>query len=70
MVYRAKITRIFSTIENIYNLRKYNVVSDSKDSYIEVRTEEEAEIIEKMNKLKTEFDKLHIVLLEKTNRND
>ena len=70
MVYRAKITRIFSTIENIYNLRKYNVVRDSKDSYIEVRTEEEAEIIEKMNKLKTEFDKLHIVLLEKTNRND
>ena len=70
MVYRAKITRIFSTIENIYNLRKYNVVRDSKDSYIEVRTEEEAEIIEKMNNLKTEFDKLHIVLLEKTNRND
>ena len=65
MVYRAKITKIYNTIEDIYNFKKHHVVTDSKDAYIEVDTEEEAEIIEEMNKLKEQFNKLHIDLIEK-----
>ncbi len=64
MKYRAKITRIFSDIESCYNLNKYNIVKDSKDSYIEVDTEEEAETIEHLNKLKEEYNKDYIKLLE------
>ena len=67
MVYRAKITRIYSKIEKIYNLNKHQVVRDTQDEYIEVYTEEEADIIEKMNKLQEQLDKLHIDLIEKAN---
>lgn len=62
MKYRARITRILSSVENIYELRGH-VVNDMKDSYLEVDTEEEADIIERMNTLKTEFDKLRIKLI-------
>lgn len=62
MKYRAKITRILSSLEDIYELRGH-VVYDMKDAYIEVDTEEEADIIERMNTLKTEFDKLRIQLV-------
>lgn len=51
MKYRAKFTRILSTIENLYNFKKHNVVRDSKDAYIEVDTEDEAEVIEELNRL-------------------
>lgn len=49
MVYRAKITHIRAYIESIYNLNKYHQVHDSKDWYIEVRNEDEAELIEAVN---------------------
>ena len=62
MKYRAKITRILSSVENIYELRGHTV-KDMKDAYLEVDTEEEADIIERMNSLKTEFDKLRIKLI-------
>lgn len=62
MKYRARITRILSSVENIYELRRH-VVNDMKDAYLEVDTEEEADIIERMNTLKTEFDKLRIKLI-------
>lgn len=64
MKYRARITRILSSVENIYELRGH-VVKDMKDAYLEVDTEEEADIIERMNTLKTEFDKLrtHLICL-------
>ena len=64
MKYRAKITRIFSQIESCYNIKNYTLVTDFKDSYIEVNTEEEAEIIEHLNELKEEYDKTYIKLLE------
>lgn len=62
MKYRARITRILSSVESIYQLRGH-VVNDMKDAYLEVDTEEEADIIERMNTLKTEFDKLRIKLI-------
>lgn len=51
MMYRAKITRIYSFVEDHYNLRDYDIVTDSKDYYIEVYNEKEAEVLEKLNSL-------------------
>lgn len=62
MKYRARITRIFSDVENLYVLRGHTV-KDMKDVYIEVDTEEEADIIERMNSLKAEYEKLRIHLI-------
>ena len=62
MKYRARITRILSSVESIYELRGHTV-KDMKDAYLEVDTEQEADIIERMNSLKTEFDKLRIQLI-------
>lgn len=69
MIYRAKFTRILSTIENLYNFKKHNVVRDSKDAYIEVDTEAEAEVIESLNRLEAErvslMAKLHSLIESK-----
>lgn len=62
MKYRARITGILSSVENIYVLRG-RTCKDMEDVYIEVDTEEEADTIERMNTLKTEFDKLRIRLI-------
>ena len=62
MKYRARITRILSSVENIYELRGHTV-RDTKDVYLEVDTEEEADIIERMNTLKAGFDNLRIRLI-------
>lgn len=51
MVYRAKITKIQSWVENRYSLTAYRFVKDSKDVYIEVNDEDEAELLESINKL-------------------
>lgn len=67
MVYRAKITRIWSTIETYYNLKKYNIVRDEKDAYIEVDNVDEAELIERLNRLETERCKTLLTLIEKIN---
>lgn len=58
MKYRAKFTRIFSTIEWFYNFKKHIVVRDEKDAYIEVDTEDEAEVIEALNRLEEERNSL------------
>lgn len=62
MKYKARISRILSAVENLYALRG-NTCQDMKDVYILVDTEEEADIIERMNSLKTDFDKLRIKLM-------
>lgn len=49
MVYRAKITEIQSWVENHYNLKCYTIVRDAKDVYIEVKNENEAELLELIN---------------------
>ena len=67
MVYRAKITRIWSTIETYYNLKLYTVVYDKKDAYIEVDNEEEAELIERLNKLEIERSNTLLTLIAKRN---
>ena len=67
MVYRAKMTRILSTIETLYNLKKYTIVQDSKDSYIEVDNEDEAELIERLNKLEIERNNTLLTLIAARN---
>lgn len=64
MMYRAKITRIFSFVESHYNLKKYTIVRDPKDTYLEVNSEDEAELLEKLNQLETERIKTEIFLYE------
>jgi len=51
MVYRAKITKIQSWVESNYNMNAYTFVRDAKDVYIEVKDEDEAELLENMNRL-------------------
>ena len=64
MMYRAKITRILSFVESHYNLEKYSIVRDSKDVYLEVKSEDEAELLEKLNQLDTERIKTELRLYE------
>lgn len=47
MKYRAKCTKCETMIRTLY--RKPIIVQDSKDTYIEVRTEKEADLIETIN---------------------
>lgn len=67
MVYRAKITRIWSTIESLYNVKNYTIVYDNKDAYIEVDNEDEAELIEQLNKLEIERNNTLLTLIAKRN---
>lgn len=64
MYYRAKCTKIVSTIENIFNTNKYHLVKDAKDCYIELPGEDLAEKVEQMNKLKEQFVKLKLELID------
>jgi hypothetical protein len=58
MVYRAKITKIQSWVESNYNMNAYTFVRDAKDVYIEVKDEDEAELLESMNRLEEQQLKL------------
>lgn len=69
MVYRAKITKIVSYIDTIYSLNCYNRVKDSRDVYIEVTTEEEAELIEKINDTQAKLILQKMMLVDLLNNN-
>lgn len=49
MKYRAKMTNIIPQIRNIKKYEHAHILHDATDNYIEVDTEEEAELIEEMN---------------------
>jgi hypothetical protein len=55
MVYRAKITKIQSWVESNYNMNAYTFVRDAKDVYIEVKDEDEAELLESINRKQEEL---------------
>ena len=59
MRYRAKITDCFQVIECIYDMRKMCVCHDFQDTYIEVETEEEAELIERLNEVQKRSRELY-----------
>lgn len=50
MVYRAKITKIQAWVEDHYNIGAFHTVRDAKDVYIEVKNEDEADMLESINK--------------------
>ncbi len=52
MVYRAKITNIIDLVKDYINIDNLTQVRDAKDLYIEVKSEELAEILESLNKCK------------------
>ena len=55
MVYRAKITKIQAWVESNYNINAYTMVCDAKDVYIEVKDEDEAELLESINRKQEEL---------------
>lgn len=55
MVYRAKITKIQNWVEEHYNINCYGIVRDTKDVYIEVGDEDEAELLECINRKQEEL---------------
>lgn len=55
MVYRAKITKIQSWVEDHYNINAYTMVRDAKDVYIEVDDEHEASLLESINRKQVEL---------------
>ena len=55
MVYRAKITKIQAWVESNHNINAYTIVCDAKDVYIEVNDEDEAELLESINRKQEEL---------------
>ena len=58
MFYRAKCTEVQNIIKELINVNTLHYVKDAKDIYVEVKNEELAELIEKLNDRKLEEIKL------------
>lgn len=69
MMYRAKITKIQAWVESNYNMNAYTIVRDAKDVYIEVKVDDEAELLENMNRLEEQQLKLKNQWIEKYSNN-
>lgn len=67
MKYRAKITNIVPQIRNISKYAKSYNCRDTQELYIEVDTEEEAELIEELNYIYQKAFAIYNELIEKTN---
>lgn len=52
MMYRAKVTKIINIVENHINCNTILYVHDQKNTYMEVRSEELAEVLESLNNCK------------------
>lgn len=61
MVYRAKITKIQAWVEDHYNINAFRTVRDKKDVYIEVMDEDEADMLESINKAQEKLLELKIL---------
>lgn len=66
MKYRAKITNIVPQIRNISKYAIGYICRDTQDLYIEVDTEEEAELIEELNYTYQKAFAIYNELIEKT----
>ena len=64
-MYRAKITKIQSWVENHYNINKWHMVKDSKDVYIEIDNPDEAELLEVINKTQGQLENLKLQWYDK-----
>ena len=63
MVYRAKITKIQTWVEKHFYNYKNRVVRDAKDVYIEVDSEQTADLLEKLNDTRSQERSLQITIL-------
>ena len=68
MKYRAKITNIISQIRNVKLYTNRYIARDTTDSYIEVNTEEEAELIEELNYTIDKATRIYTKLIEFTTK--
>lgn len=66
MKYRAKCTNCISQLANITNYYHTPLCKDATDRYIEVDSEEEADLIEEINKHMGELTKLYEKLIKLT----
>lgn len=66
MKYRAKITNIVPQIKNIKDYVNGLIYRDIEELYIEVETEEEAELIEELNYTYQKAFAIYNELIEKT----
>lgn len=66
MKYRAKITNIVPQIMNIKGYEHRLIYRDIEELYIEVNTEEEAELIEELNYTYQKAFAIYNELIEKT----
>lgn len=66
MKYRAKITNIVPQIRNISKYANSYICRDNEDLYIEVDTEEEAELIDELDYTYRKAFAIYNELIEKT----
>lgn len=66
MKYRAKCTNCISQLLNITKYKDAFFCKDASNRYIEVDSEEEADLIEEINKQKGELTKLYERLIKLT----
>ena len=65
MMYRAKITKIVFWVRGFYSVNNFSFVHDEKDTYIEVSTLEEADLLEDINRSYEQAERLKSLLLDK-----
>lgn len=68
MKYRAKITNIISQIRNVKAYSNLYILRDNRDFYIDVNTEEEAELIEELNLTINKATRKYAKLIELTTK--
>lgn len=69
MKYRAICTHCISPIMNIYPSRENNYYYDATDLYIEVKTPEEANLIEQLNRYQEGSFRVYNELVKLTSNN-
>lgn len=62
--YRAKITKIYPFVEEIYNTTDGKIVRDASDIYILLDNASEAEVLEKLNACEEQSQKIKETLYE------
>ena len=63
MVYRAKITEIQTWVEEHFYNYKNRVVRDAKDVYIEVDSEQTADLLEQLNYTRSQERRLQLTII-------
>lgn len=68
MMYRAKITYCIPQVLNIEKYVKIPICTDANDTYIEVTSDREAELIEELNVLYEKAFNIYETLIDETSK--